>query len=394
MSYQWKATNATSYSYQTSTDGTNWTAATPTTDTYTSISVAYAKQPAYIRVTAYNDQGSSGTTQTSTNSVVWTPCSMQNGWVDYGSYHPSVSYTYTSSKMVMLRGLAKDGTVTDGTVVCNLPANFRSDKRLLFQNLNNGSPSRIDVEPDGDVSVYGTASGWISLDQINYLPTSSGYTWSSDLTTTNSWAQYSASNVSNLVVTTDNIGRAHIRGMIKNGTITNGTNAATLPSGYAPPTSDLYSGVTNTSTYDPFQLYYGGTSGSVQTRGVAGTNWSLQGMWWPASATTGWTTPTLNASWVPQSTSFSTAQYKKGSDGVVNLRGLIKSGTATNNTVLFNLTSGYRPSYRVVCGVPDSNPSPTGWAQVDIEANGNVTITGNAANGFLSLAGCDFLAEQ
>jgi hypothetical protein len=57
-----------------------------------------------------------------------------------------------------------------------------------------------------------------------------------------------------------------------------------------------------------------------------------------------WIAPTLLNSWVNVGAGFATAGYRKTPWGEVQCRRLLKDGTMTNGTVLFNLPVGYRPS--------------------------------------------------
>lgn len=390
VSFKWSASNATAYSYQTSTDNVNWTTAIPTTNTYTSVSVAYAGQPAYIRVTAYNDQGNSATASSgATYSVGRSVCSLQNGWEDYGSPYGPATYTQTSTKIVLLHGLIRYGTATNGTVLCTLPEGFRPDHRLIFQLQTSGATTgRVDVNTDGNVIfVYGSST-WLSLDQIAFIA-DGGASWSGNLTGQNGWVNY-GSVYSNVVATQDSIGRNHIQGLAKSGTTTNTTSMFVLPSNYAADGYDIYPSACSVGS--AVQLT---TTGYMQARGIPCNGYlSTQLMWWP-SGTTGWSTPALGSGWTRYSATYSNAQYKKGSDNIVSLRGLIKGGTTTSGTVLFTLPSGYRPLENLLCTTItyDSSQSSGAGARIDVNANGQVIVREGVLNAWVSLAGCDFYAD-
>ena len=402
VTFKWSSANASAYSYQTSTDGTTWTAPKPTTLAYASVNVAYGGQLAYIRVTAYNDQGKSATVPWQKKSNVWTNCALQNGWQPYSTgYYTTPSYTYTSSKIVMLRGIMKNGNTAPGTVICRLPTGFRTDKRQLFQTAMFGGATsgvgRIDVQANGDVTVYGANTTWTSLDQVRFIPTNSGYSWSANLTPYNGWLHIGASDVSNVVVTTDNIGRKHIRGIGKSGNTSNGFAAFALPGGFGVSKNDMVgaSASLNSSSYTQSAVQIA-SDGYIKARGVPTTSptaWSIQFMWWPSSVT-GWSTITPLAGWDNYHTSWSSLECIKGTDNVVSIRVLVSGGTTATGTILGNIPAACgKPSGYVICQQPDSYPGATGYSRVDIAPDSKIYIREGVENGFLSLAGCDYLAE-
>lgn len=58
-----------------------------------------------------------------------------------------------------------------------------------------------------------------------------------------------------------------------------------------------------------------------------------------------WTAPTLVNSWVDYGSGFQTTRYRKDSNGIVHIQGLVKDGTAAT---VFTLPSGYRPAAALV----------------------------------------------
>jgi hypothetical protein len=99
-----------------------------------------------------------------------------------------------------------------------------------------------------------------------------------------------------------------------------------------------------------------------------------------------WTAPTLLASWVNHGAPNQVAGYRKFL-GTVECRGLIKDGTMTNGTVLFNLPAGYRPSSdRQFIGLQGAN----GACRLVVQTTGDVSIQGVTSNLFLSLESIRF----
>jgi hypothetical protein len=81
--------------------------------------------------------------------------------------------------------------------------------------------------------------------------------------------------------------------------------------------------------------------------------------------------------------------FTKTASGIVKLRGLLKSGTTTQGTVLFNLPPGYRPA-KVAMFAARHN---TGTGRIDVRTNGDVVyFVGDA--GWTSLANVTFPAAD
>jgi cytoskeletal protein CcmA (bactofilin family) len=99
-----------------------------------------------------------------------------------------------------------------------------------------------------------------------------------------------------------------------------------------------------------------------------------------------WIVPAFMNSWTNYDTTYNPAGYFKDSLGIVHLRGLVKNGT--NNTTIFTLPVGYRPSNRELQAV-QTNPNTIG--RVDILADGQVTVV-SGSNVWVSLDGITFRA--
>lgn len=104
-----------------------------------------------------------------------------------------------------------------------------------------------------------------------------------------------------------------------------------------------------------------------------------------------WLPCNLQNGWVNYGNSFDDCGYTLTRSGVVILRGLIRYGTMTNNTILFTLPEGFRPGYRLVFQVAIS---PNTLARIDIETNGNVRLVQTATGSdyeHLTLSGITFI---
>lgn len=93
--------------------------------------------------------------------------------------------------------------------------------------------------------------------------------------------------------------------------------------------------------------------------------------------------------WSAYGAGYSTPAYRKDSNGVVHLKGLIQSGTI--GSVAFNLPAGYRPPEHMLFACESSNGSST-FGVTDIQSTGDVTpkVGGNT---FFSLDGISFYAN-
>jgi hypothetical protein len=99
----------------------------------------------------------------------------------------------------------------------------------------------------------------------------------------------------------------------------------------------------------------------------------------------GWTDATLQNSWAHYGSPFANAGFYKDKQGVVHLRGVIRNGVTTTNTVLFTLPAGYRPPTRKLIAT-QSNGSE---ARFDIATNGDVLIQIGSSTWF-SFENCSF----
>ena len=100
--------------------------------------------------------------------------------------------------------------------------------------------------------------------------------------------------------------------------------------------------------------------------------------------------PTLLNNWVNYNDGFTTSGYWKDSNNQVHLRGLIKSGTVADGTVIFTLPQGFRPLQKEMFIVFISGG---GYGRVDVYDNGSVVAKIVNAT-YTSLSGISFLAKN
>ncbi|MES2173838.1 MAG: SGNH/GDSL hydrolase family protein [Pseudomonadota bacterium] len=77
---------------------------------------------------------------------------LQNGWVDYGSDFGGAAYSMDGDGWVSVMGLIKSGTISAGTVIATLPANYRPFSYWLFSCQKSGGDSYgVRVETNGNI---------------------------------------------------------------------------------------------------------------------------------------------------------------------------------------------------------------------------------------------------
>jgi hypothetical protein len=141
-----------------------------------------------------------------------------------------------------------------------------------------------------------------------------------------------------------------------------------------------------------FDASIGAASGNLTNSGN-GNRVSLNGLrWWDAVPDTSWSRVTPINGWTHYDTTMTAhwgpGSYYKDQYGWVWLQGLIKSGTTTNGTPMFNLPTGFRPGKRLIF------PTNTGagfQAHIDVRPNGDSCIL--LGSGHLSLENVFFYAE-
>jgi hypothetical protein len=86
----------------------------------------------------------------------WHAVSYLNGWTDWGAPHSSVAYRLMPDGTVMLRGVAKGGTQTDGTAVFSaLPAGYRPTAGQVAFHFAGATSARVDIATSGATTISG-----------------------------------------------------------------------------------------------------------------------------------------------------------------------------------------------------------------------------------------------
>ncbi len=400
VSFSWDAVPAaTSYLISYNINGGAWVDATNDSFTTNYVVSAYRNDTVTMRVSAKNSSGTSPYGQTAATVPAWNTCQpqLQANWQNYESTYATAGFTKTSTSVVAMKGLIRTGTASAGTVICNLPVGFRPTARLIFLTSTaggtEGAPARIDVATNGDVILdYGVNNGWLSLDAIRFVASTAPYTWT-DVPRENGWNNYGGI-WSEMEAINDSIGRVHLQGLIKDGNYADWTIAARLPNAQRPSHFMNFPAASNTA-FNQYGLANGGTYGAVTARGTNGAGyWGIQGIYYPYTFTTGWSNLTpLATNWVAfDAANYSPPSYRKASDGLVTVRGLIRN-TATSGavgaTTLATLPVGYRPAERQIYTCVSNGA----WSRVDVLPNGSIEMR-LGYGGYVSLDSITFLAEQ
>jgi hypothetical protein len=117
-----------------------------------------------------------------------------------------------------------------------------------------------------------------------------------------------------------------------------------------------------------------------------------------------WVAATFQNSWenYEAGAGYALAEYRKGRDGRVSVRGLIKKAAGAQDTAIFTLPAGLRPSKALVFtswgeATPGSGPH---LFRIDVLANGEVRLVGQGlplgvigAVGYMSLSPISFYAD-
>lgn len=99
---------------------------------------------------------------------------LQNSWVDQGGNFRAVGASRSADGYVYLHGVCKDGTITAGTVIAQLPAGYRPAHEMLVPATNFTATTVADIcilriKTTGDIEIGANAvSGFLGLDGISF----------------------------------------------------------------------------------------------------------------------------------------------------------------------------------------------------------------------------------
>ncbi len=329
----------------------------------------------------------------STTDIViplWAPLILQAGWTTYSTPYTTPAYTRTKTGLVLIKGMIKKSTgVNPGEVAAILPADYRPRGGMLIFSTSTSpnASARVDVGADGAITLRsGNDQNWLSLDTIRYMSSTASATVVTPSSFSNGWSNY-GSGYAPASYTRDANGRVAVQGLVAGGTNTDGTVIFTMAATYTPPQYLHLASL----TANVFGMMGVNTTPAVTAKGTGSNAWlSLNNTYLASNSGASWTTMTLANSWVVYSGSYSTPQYTKQSDNVVQLKGLIRAGTTTSGTTLTTLPAGYRPKERILYTTATFGT----YMRLDILPTGVVSIQSTANSGWISLDNVTFIAEQ
>ncbi|MGV9001531.1 MAG: hypothetical protein ACOH18_01060 [Candidatus Saccharimonadaceae bacterium] len=342
---------------------------------------------AHVRAT--NSFGDSSYGSTSLAIPLWAPLILNGGWTDYVNGYGTAAYTKTKSGLVLLKGLIRNPvTPAINDVIGSLPLDYKPTGRLLFgTSTTSNTSARLDISPNTQgtdvIMSSGGDGGWFSLDTVRYVANTTtnakvvpalqnGFTVYGSGFEGPSYSQDTAT------------GRVSIQGLLTAGTLTNGTVIFTIPAALRPTYYEHHASISSVFSH----VSVDATSGLL-AKGDGASYYSINTSYLPSSVTA-WSNLTLVNGWVPYlAGSYPSPQYIKTSDGLVQLRGLIKAGTASYDTIITTLPAGFRPKGRILSTSVNSGV----YSRLDILANGEVHFMGTT-NTWYSFDNVVFPAEQ
>ena len=319
---------------------------------------------------------------------------LNSGFTTYNSSFHNPSFTKTTSGLVKLTGLGANtntGILANNTVIGTLPVGFRPPINMLFPAMSGSANAvgTIGVETNGNVVVSNNISGvWFSFGNIVFQ--TQDLSWTTP-TLVNGWELGASSGrVRPAQYSKDSLNRTLLRGSFGE-------------SGTSKTADTAVFNIDATNRPGPQGVYTVGTSLLGSAGGFAHTFansangdflWrpgsanddevSIDGIIFPDKSAT-WIAPTLTNAWVSYGAS-NTPGYYKDDDGVVHLRGLLKSGTIASS--MFTLPIGYRPAKNIIRNTVSNAAS----GRLDITSAGLV-IPQTGSNVWVSVDSVAFTAE-
>lgn len=173
------------------------------------------------------------------DDALWIPGAMESGWqTDWttnGATAAIPAFYVRDDGFVYTKGAYRAGTVNAS--LCILPDSTRPRLSHLLATMSGGAFSRVDIAFTGHMLLpFGGNNTWQTLGgQAWWNHRSDEMPWITPAYL-NSWVAYGGfdSGYYPLQYIKDKFGVVHLRGMLKNGTLTAGLPLANLPAGYRP----------------------------------------------------------------------------------------------------------------------------------------------------------------
>lgn len=296
-----------------------------------------------------------------------TPQPTANSWRNYSYINDSEDYQWAPLTIwkdqfgfVHMRGLIEGGTYNSGTTgdVLALPTTHTPPSKVILPAFANGSagdnnPSRFDIMSNGGLGSagairasgsYSSSGSWVA--PYGKWPTSI-YGWKSlgdyyqnGTTDYTDQSTDSNNNWHGGMFWKDDFGFVHLAGLVKGFPDSTSTPAFTLPAGYRPSKHEIFTqiaghGECQVRVYDDGRVTIEVDSNNTSWGSIAGISFMAS----DAKLENDWQDMVLLNSWVNHEGGYQDAQYLVTPDAVVHIRGMIKNGTTTSRTVLWDLPS-------------------------------------------------------
>lgn len=167
---------------------------------------------------------------TSTAGYTWTPPTLQNGWVNYGSDLAPVGTTVDTMGRVHVQGAVKDGNSTAGTPIFTFPSAQSKWSQFSYLPASGGNGFNW-FGLGGVIDARLNPVTHLSLQAMFYPVSYGGWT---NLPLQNTWAFIGNANHATPQYTKATDGIVSLKGMIRRSVNDDGTVIAQLPPGYRP----------------------------------------------------------------------------------------------------------------------------------------------------------------
>jgi hypothetical protein len=248
-------------------------------------------------------------------------------------------------------------TSTANTLLFTLPKGFRPAYRVVIQTIGNVDQGLVEVLPNGNVTFLAGNGGYFALEPVQFMADGDDPLMQASwvpLQLANGWTLYDNSGLYGpAAYLVDSAGDVHFRSHIKGGT-TGAAICATLPTSIRPVRDELWCIPASTGMVRVDI----NRAGSFTCSGYSptGTNaWiCLDTMILQAPKHNGLKPilPTLTNSWVSfdaAESSWSKLRMTVNKNNVVNLWGMVSSGSGSNNMVPANgIVPAFRPEHQEI----------------------------------------------
>lgn len=408
VSFLWTSV-AGATAYQVTVVGSDGTNITKTTNDLMYTTTINPSVTATVSVAAMSGSSVGAAASVAVTGPTWQDLSLQSGWQQYqvgSAQYGTARFTKTSAGVVVLSGLIKSGTNTNGTVIATLPAGYAPmygpQVFVVACSGTAGNPdayTSLDVSTDGTIridrnitTIPSNGSAWLSLDGVSFLAADASGATRLDPHWQNGWGQYSSGGwATHDSIDTDSLGRVWISGLaVGPSVLSDGQTIMDNLPGMPGAVASGWGSYSPVMSNNVFGAVHTNTSGALTTSSYLSTTYVAFDNQYDTSPGN-FMALTLQNSWIPRtSTGAASPGYAKYADGLVMLRGSIAGGTATNGTVIATLPAGYRPDATEIFPIQNNGSE----ARLDVYTDGRVMINGDGSsmnNGALSLDGISFM---